>query len=154
MFVAFSSLSGLVWSEFSEQIHRFQIYPTYIASGRFLRPRSNAVLYEPNRMQMRKTLCSPSLGPLAFDSALVKYGVWPGLSSHPNKMVEWHSSVTTIHVLTTKKIWADNEASNKQHQPIRSMAPRLSGQNCNFVSFFCFSIPKTLGYKELRQHQI
>ena len=29
--------------------------------------------HEPNRMQMRKILCSPSL---AFDSAHVKYGVW------------------------------------------------------------------------------
>ena len=31
--------------------------------------------HEPNRMQMRKILCSPSL---AFDSAHVKYGVWTG----------------------------------------------------------------------------
>ena len=36
---------------------------------KFRRPTS----HEPNRMQMRKILCSPSL---AFDSAYVKYGVW------------------------------------------------------------------------------
>ena len=33
--------------------------------------------HEPNRMQMRKTRCSPSL---AFDPAHVKCGVWPGLN--------------------------------------------------------------------------
>ena len=31
--------------------------------------------YEPNQMQIRKILCSPSL---AFNSAHVKYGVWTG----------------------------------------------------------------------------
>ena len=34
--------------------------------------------HEPNGMQMRKTLCSPLF---AFDSAHVKYGVWPGPKS-------------------------------------------------------------------------
>ena len=38
------------------------------------------ISHEPNRMQMSKILCSPSL---AFDSAHVKYGVWTGPKSIP-----------------------------------------------------------------------
>ena len=40
--------------------------------------------HEPNRMQMRKILCSPSL---AFDSAHVKYGVWT--------WPKWQNSITS-----------------------------------------------------------
>ena len=44
-------------------------FPFTITKAKFRRRTS----HEPNRMQMRKILCSPSL---AFDSAHVKYVVW------------------------------------------------------------------------------
>ena len=56
--------------------------------------------HEPNRMEMRKILCSPSL---AFDSAHVKYGVWtwPESQTWKSEFKQFPSSMTILQLRFT-----------------------------------------------------
>ena len=104
-------------SFFGQSLSRGHYQPTYQPPEGVYLLNSNYSLirvkrrtsHEPNRMQMRKTLCSPSL---TFDSAHVKCGVWPRpkvvvkpIDNRSCKQGRWRIEILARRERKREKLW-------------------------------------------------